>query len=116
MKVYFDRTEPYYYVRELPDAPVFARQLRAICLLLLNYQQLPNGTFVDKSLEIKLPYGSSDYSAYPDEWAADFDAALSAIALGVGNETSDDIDTGEASTSESPSNTTLREAVLPKDV
>lgn len=100
----------------LPGAPAFARQLRSICLLLLNYDQIGSGVFVTKGTEIKVPYGSSDFTAYPDEWAVDFDTALTAISIGEGNETSDDTDKGEASTSEPSEDSTVREAVLPKDV
>lgn len=100
----------------LPNSPVFARQLRSICLLLLNYDQIASGAFITKGTVVQMPYGSQDFSAYPDEWAADFDAAVAAIAQGESDEAGYDTNTSEASASEPSTYSKVREALFPKDV
>jgi hypothetical protein len=92
----------------LPDTAAHGRHLRAILLALLNYDQLPNGAFISKGQSVKLDYGSRDFSGYPDEWQADYDFAVAAIALESANETTDDQDTSEAGTSESPESSEVR--------
>jgi hypothetical protein len=91
----------------LKDSPAHRRQLLAILLEALNYVQLPNGAFVSRDANIAIPFGSSDYSEYEDEWEADTEAAYAAIDLE---------DTTEASASSEASDTEVREAVLSEDV
>jgi len=100
----------------LPDSPAYGRQLRAILLLLLNYDRIKSGAFIEKGQSVQIEFGSNDYSAYPDEWAADYDAAVAAIAIGEGNEEDYGTDTSEASASEQAEDSALREAVLSEDV
>ena len=100
----------------LPNAPAYSRQLRAICLLLLNYDRLPGGAFIEKGQMLKIDFGSNDFSDYPCEWADDVATALEAIGEVTGNEITNDTDTSEASTSESSEDSEVREAVLPQDV
>jgi hypothetical protein len=88
----------------LPDSPASARTLRGVLLQLLNYDQLPSGAFIEKGKDISIPYGSTDYSAYPCEWEKDFEKAINNLG------------SDQTSTSEPAPNTTLWEAVLPKDL
>lgn len=92
----------------LPNAPAYGRQLRAICLLLLNYDQLRSGAFITKGQTISVAFGSTDYSAYKDEWQDDYDRAVRAIAEGVVDETNNDQDTSEAGASEPSKDTEVR--------
>jgi hypothetical protein len=121
----------------VPNSPPLEQQLRAILLAILNYQQLPNGNFVKRGTEIILPFGSSDYSAYPCEWAADYQRAVDALSLEELSDaeqiTTEEIeepeiagiedsfaiysdDNGEASTGVETPSTEVREAILPEDV
>jgi len=95
----------------MPGAPASARQLRALCLFLLNYDQLPNGAFVEKGTNVSYPFGNADYNKYKDEWEDDLAATKEKL-----NETDNDKDTVEASTSESTEGTEVRTSVLPEDV
>ncbi len=107
-----------------PDAGSYGRQLRAICLLLLNYDQLPNGAFITKGTVVSRTFGSDDYSAYPDEWQVDYDAAVAKLAtlegrLEAEEEQEDETeaeDTGETSTSEPSENPPVWKTLLSKDV
>jgi hypothetical protein len=107
-----------------PDAGAYGRQLRAICLLLLNYDQLPNGSFVTKGTPIAREYGTRDYDDYPDEWQADFAAAVAKVATLEGRveyeeEQNNEVeaeDTSETSTSEPSENTSVWKTILSKDV
>ncbi len=99
----------------LPSQPAFGRQLRAILLLLLNYNLLPGGIFVSKDIKIDVPFGSNDYSQYKDEWAADMGKALAEVEINR-HEGSNDTDTSEASTSESSEGPKVRETLLREDV
>ncbi len=91
----------------LQDSPAHRRQLIAILLEALNYNQLPNGAFVSKDTNVQVAFGSKDYSQYPDEWDADKERAVASI---------NSKDTAKASTSSKTKNTKVREAVLSKDV
>jgi hypothetical protein len=97
----------------VPNSPPLEQQLRAILLAILNYQQLPNGNFVKRGTEIILPFGSSDYSAYPCEWAADYQRAVAGIEDSFAIYSDDN---GEASTGVETPSTEVREAILPEDV
>ena len=99
----------------LPNTPAFGRQLRAILLLLLNYDLLPSGAFVTKGTKVKKAFGSTDYSAYKDEWATDLGVALADVEINK-NEANNNTDPSEASTRESSEDTKVRETVLPEDV
>lgn len=92
----------------LGDSPARRRSLLGTLVDLLGYKQLPNGAFVSKDLEIKMPFGSSDYSRYPDEYAEDKEKALEATSM--------DTSGPEASASEPSEDTEVREAVLSEDV
>lgn len=101
----------------MPGQPGYARQLRAICMSLLNYDQLAGGAFVTKGTQVTVAYGTdADYSKYPCEWEADYDAAVAAIAVGDGDVPSNSTDTSEASTSKPSTYSKVREALFPKDV
>lgn len=88
-------------------SPASRKSLIGSLLTALNYNWLPNGSFVSKGTVISMPYGSTDYSKYPDEWVADEERARENI---------DTKDTIEASASSESSDTEVREAVLPEDV
>lgn len=60
----------------IPDAAASARQLRAILLMMLNYDQTPDGKFVEKGVLRTRPFGNNDFSAYECEWEKDFEAAI----------------------------------------
>ena len=96
-----------YNPQYLKDSPAHRRQMLAILLEALNYQQLPNGAFVSKDTNIAIPFGSSDWSAYEDEWDADTERAYEAINIK---------DTTEAGASSESESAEVREAVLPEDV
>ena len=96
----------------LPGAPAYGRQLRAICLLLLNYDVNPTGGFMEKGSVITRTFHGNDYGDIVDEWPADAARAQARFD----NEATDNTDTSEASTSESSEDTEVREAVLPQDV
>ena len=91
----------------LPSAAAHARQLRAICLALLNYIQLPNGAFIQADTKVQIGFGSNDYSAYPNEWEADERRSNEAIMR--------ESDTAPSTRSQT-AYSKVREAVLPKDV
>ncbi len=99
----------------LPNTPAFGRQLRAILLLLLNYDQLPSGAFVTKGTTITKAFGSVDYSSYTDEWVTDLGEALADVEMRK-HEANKSTDTSEASASEPCEDTEVRETVLPEDV
>ena len=97
-------------------APTSARNLRSLLLELLNYDQIANGAYITKGTVVKMEFGTKDLSAYPDEWAADYDRSVAAIALGETDEADSVEDDVEASTGSPSSNTSLRETLFPKDV
>lgn len=101
--------------RLFPGSPASARQLRAIILLLLNYDQLPNGAFVTRGTNIDVPFGSNDYSKYKDEWMEDLGKTLAAVEI-LKNEARKDINTSKASASESSEDTEVGETILREDV
>lgn len=96
-------------------SPASARQLRAILLLLLNYDQLPNGTFVTRGTKIDVPFGSNDYSKYKDEWMEDLAKSLAAVEISK-NEANKDNDTSKARASEPSEDTEVGETILREDV
>jgi len=91
----------------LADLPASRRDLISTLLMALNYDWLPNGSFVRKGQNIVMRFGQSDYSAYPDEWPADKEKAIEAL---------NSKDTVEASASEPSADTEVRKAVLSEDV
>lgn len=91
----------------LPDAAASLRQLRAICLKMLNYSWLPNGAFIEAGTNISLPFGSTDYSAFPDEWEADARRAHEAVTTKAYVKTS---------ASSKSTDTPVWKAILSKDV
>lgn len=99
----------------MPSTPAYARQSRAICLLLLNYDLLPGGRYVKKGTKINIRFGSNDYSAYKCQWEADRQEAYDELKA---NQIIDDLvnDTPETSASESTEDTEVRETILPEDV
>lgn len=94
----------------LVNSPAHKRQLRAIVLELLNYDQLPNGSFVEKGKNITYTFGKeADYSKFPDEWEEDEKRAKEAVANNGDSSSS-------SSTSQSAKSAKVREAVLPEKV
>lgn len=61
----------------IPDSAVAMRTLRAILLELLNYDQLPNGNFVEKGKARTVKFGQS--LDLPNEWPADTRRAEDAV-------------------------------------
>ena len=91
----------------LNNNPASRKKLISLLLMALNYTWLPNGSFVATGTNISMPFGSSDYSKYPNEWDADEERA---------NEALNTKDTVEASSSSESSGAEVREAVLPENV
>ena len=91
----------------LSNSPAIRNSLIKGLLDMLNYIWLPNGVFVAQGTKIVQEFGKRDYSAYPDEWAADEERAYAAINSQITDEAS--------SSSESPY-TEIRKALLSKDV
>lgn len=92
----------------LSTSPAHRRQMLAICLEGLNYIQLPSGAYVAADTNIKVSFGNSDYSAYPNEWEVDMEVALDAAV-----DLTSELETSASSPSE---DTEVRETLLPKDV
>lgn len=91
----------------LEDTPGNASHLRAICLGLLNYQQLPSGAFIDTKTKVTVEFGSQNYDAYPCEWEADARRANDAV-----NPKSEP----ETSPSSKSTYSKVRKAILSEDV
>lgn len=92
--------------------PAYARQLRAIVLLLLNYQPGPDGGFIEKGTVLHRSLSGKSQGKVEDEWPADAAAAQKAFD----NEANNDPNTSEASTGESSEDTPIRQTLLPEDL
>lgn len=94
----------------MPNTPAFARQLRAICLLLMNYDVV-GGHFIKKGQVITRPFGQKvDLNEFVCQWESDRE--LARAAMEINNSTL----RVEASTSESTEDTEVGETVLREDV
>lgn len=89
----------------LGGTPATRRALLSSLLMMLNYDQMPNGAFVEKGKARQVPYGTQ--GDYKDEWQADEERAIEAI---------NNKDSSEASASEQAESTEVREGILPEDV
>jgi hypothetical protein len=91
----------------LSKNPSMRRTLITTLLHALNYNWLPNGSFIDKDTTLVMQYGTSDYSKYPNEWDTDKERASAQV---------NSKGTPETSSSESAESAEVRETVLSEDV
>lgn len=90
----------------LGSSPAHRRQLLAILLEALNYDQIGPNTFVQKGAALAVPFGRKAEEIYADEWEEDEERARAALGA---------VDSVEASPGESSESDAVGD-VLQQDV